>query len=195
MKVLPPLNIGHASALATRLTVTGVLLQAIQGSIIDGSPGPRRFDLQKPEVDWFAIDDELRVLVNFVLRICRGEGEDVHLLAQMNILYRLDYTVLPGERPSDDQFAHFAGITGFMHVWPYLRSEVQSLTVKMGLPALTLGVATSGYAVENVTVRHIEDERGAPSMPAVPVASAMAAAKPAPKPRKRHGKKSAPGRV
>ena len=46
----------------------------------------------------------------------------------------------------------FVGISGYLHLWPYLRAEVQCLTTKLGLPPLVLPVQMSSHAAAAVTV-------------------------------------------
>lgn len=67
--------------------------------------------------------------------------------------------------------ADYVGITGWMHVWPFLRSEIHSLTTKLGFPPLLLPVLLAGQ------LAHIPVTRlpGMPEPSEAPVGTAEAA--------------------
>jgi len=65
--------------------------------------------------------------------------------------------------PTEEEIAHYAGVSGLMHGWPYLRAETQSLTTKLGLVPLVLPVMISGQAAERVTISRLKPaSRGTP---------------------------------
>ena len=56
----------------------------------------------------------------------------------------------------------FVGIVGWMHVWPYIRAEVQALSSKLGFPALTLPPLLAGQT-KNIPVRRLHPARTRPA--------------------------------
>jgi hypothetical protein len=67
----------------------------------------------------------------------------------------LTYHHRTGAAPSES-VDDFAGTLGFMHSWPYFRAEVQSLTAKLGLPALTLPIVLSGNVSKLARIQRSE---------------------------------------
>lgn len=105
--------------------------------------------LAKVRIQWLLADREVRAVLPFAVAItCNGKPAFA-----MNVVLRVDYEVRPGsDIPPPEDIDHFVGITAFMHCWPYVRAEVQSLTVKLGVPPLTLPVIVSGHVREHVGV-------------------------------------------
>jgi hypothetical protein len=64
------------------------------------------------------------------------------------------------EEPTESDWAafeHYAGIVGWLHVWPYMRAEVHCLSTKLGFPPLVLDVMLSGHTSQ-LSVRRFGDE-------------------------------------
>jgi hypothetical protein len=99
-----------------------------------------------PDVDMtFAETKEsLRVLAPFTLVVHDAASTaSAPRLLTIGMTLALTYRRRPGAPPSEN-VDDFAGTLGFMHSWPYFRAEVQALTAKLGLPALTLPIVLSG---------------------------------------------------
>lgn len=85
----------------------------------------------------------LRVVVEHVA------GEARIPLAELSVSMRASYRKHPSFTGDDEAAVrHYVGIVGWMHVWPYLRAEVQSLSSKLDLPPLVLPVLLSGQTAE-----------------------------------------------
>ena len=71
--------------------------------------------------------------------------------------FLLDYRISAFEEISDEQVAAFGKMNGIYNAWPYWREYVQSMTARMGFPALTLPVLTG----ETIQRMYEEQEAGA----------------------------------
>jgi preprotein translocase subunit SecB len=54
--------------------------------------------------------------------------------------FLLVYELIDLEGLTDEHFRQFANVNGLFNAWPYWREYVQSATIRMGLPALTIPV-------------------------------------------------------
>lgn len=91
-------------------------------------------------------DGEVSGFLSYALKVCGrldAEGEWFEN-AEISFAIKVDYAVLDEATVDDDGMLHFVGVSAFMHAFPYIRAEVQSLTTKLGFPALTLPLALSG---------------------------------------------------
>lgn len=61
-------------------------------------------------------------------------------VVQVAATFRLVYQISDPEGFTDEHYAAFAEINGMFNLWPYWRELVQNVTLRMGLPPLTLPV-------------------------------------------------------
>lgn len=137
-----------ASTLATKIQLHSVSYLECRGRMLS-TDDPRKLQYDLPPVNgvWSVHDRRLAVVLPFVLSVknAAAEGSPVSDLAEISVMIGLNYllhdaTILPNE----DELPHFAGISGYMHAWPYFRADVQWLSTKLGFPALTLPIVLSG---------------------------------------------------
>lgn len=79
------------------------------------------------------------VRLRFLVVARKGEGSDAETL-RIQAEYLLDYRVKDLTGIRKPSVAAFGKTTGLFHAWPYWREYVQSTTVRMGLPPLTIPV-------------------------------------------------------
>jgi hypothetical protein len=152
------LKVGIAGLLATKLHITGVSFLVIDARVLgtEVGSGSLTFHLDPVPTHWLLVDRELRVVMPYSIRITSDPSPDAPPLAQVKVVIRADYSVKAGDEiPAPADIDHFAGISGFMHAWPYLRAEVQSLTTKLGLPPLVLPPIVSGQVPTLVSVSRV----------------------------------------
>lgn len=103
------------------------------------------------------------------------DGDETHVLAIYRVQVRLRRKSA-GDSPADEfgrvavaarvqyeadalspehveAVPHFVALTGWVHVWPYVRAEVQALTAKLGIPPLTLPFLFHGQTARTPAVR------------------------------------------
>jgi preprotein translocase subunit SecB len=116
-----------------------------------------RFDLPHVTVKWLRVARELRVVFPFVVDISAvNEDSRRTPLGSVRVTIMVVYEIKSDIAiPSDEQLQHYVGISGYMHSWPYLRAEVQSLSAKIGFPPLVLPVIISGHAASRVLVKQV----------------------------------------
>jgi len=123
---------------------------------LDGT-GNLTWILKDPTFIWEYNKPGLIAFIPFELTIkFRSEDGAEHNVGVVQVAYRVEYAVKE-ESANEDDIPHYVGISGFLHVWPYLRAEVQSLTAKLGLPSLTLPVVVSGHPAHKVTLERARD--------------------------------------
>ena len=105
-----------------------------------------------------SFDRENQKLQIHVVLGVRGAYEEDAELANPPLLiqaeYVLDYTVDSKEDVGDEHIDAFSRINGVYNVWPYWREYVQSTTVRLGAPPLTLPLLTG-----DVLVKAYEEEK------------------------------------
>lgn len=88
----------------------------------------------------------LSVFPHFMLVVKRHEGSPEELLVRIEARFALTYTLASQENLSEENYEAFGQRNGVYNAWPYWREFVQSTTVRMGLPALTLPVYRVGIS-------------------------------------------------
>jgi preprotein translocase subunit SecB len=71
--------------------------------------------------------------------------------------YELEYSIDSFDKIKPENIKAFGEMNGVYNAWPYWREFVQSITVRMGLPPLTLPVMT-GTFLENYYKEHKKEE-------------------------------------
>jgi hypothetical protein len=118
-----------------------------------GEP-PFKFAMKLGAVHWTRSDTNL--LAFFPVEVDIQDGS-VEPLASLSVLMRATHGI--SDELTDEQIAavpHYLGIVGWMQVWPYVRSEIQELSTKLGFPPLTLPVLLAGQT-RHVPVRSSDE--------------------------------------
>jgi hypothetical protein len=85
-------------------------------------------------------------------------------LAKFEVTHRLIYhAARPLGEQDEEQIPHFLAFSGWMHVWPFVRYEIQTLTTKLGFPPVTLPLALAGMFLEIPVERILEPKEDAQS--------------------------------
>jgi hypothetical protein len=160
MATNPPLSREAASRLGTIANVGRVQVFSLMAKL-DEQPQEQAsltWNLKAPEFLWDLEGRDLVALLVLEISISMRatELEAERRLGIIHVGYRLEYS-FSDEISNEEDIPHFVGITGFLQVWPYLRAEVQMLTAKLGLPALTLPVLLVGQAATMATVKHVSE--------------------------------------
>ena len=89
----------------------------------------------------FEVDKENKlifVFADFELEAHTDEIEEP--VVNVSASFLLMYEMRDIEGFTDDHYEQFAKMNGVFNAWPYWREYVQNVTVRMGLPALTVPV-------------------------------------------------------
>lgn len=144
-----PLDVARASKLNQKLRLDQLGLHQVECRYLsvppDGRPG---YDLDVGTVRFGS--SEQGVAAFFPVNIAM-HGPDSLPFATIALVHRVIYRRNEGWVDSDEEWlADYVGIVGSVQVWPYTRAEVQSLTSKMGLPALILPVLSATFFAKNL---------------------------------------------
>jgi len=160
MATSPPLSQEAASRLGAIANIGSVQVFRLMARLDDQplGQGSLTWNLKDPEFFWNLDGRDLVALLVLEISIAMQstEQEPERRLGVVHVGYRLEYS-FKEDISSEEEIPHFVGISGFLQVWPYLRAEVQTLTAKLGLPALTLPVLLAGQAASMVTVKHVRE--------------------------------------
>lgn len=147
-------SVDVARKLNKSLRLENVAVAGIKAEANSFGEPPFKFAMKLGAVHWTRNDANL--LAFFPIEVDIQDGS-VEALASLSVLMRVTYGL--SDDLIDEQIAavpHYLGIVGWMQVWPYIRSEIQELSTKLGFPPLTLPVLLAGQT-RNVPVR-LSDE-------------------------------------
>ncbi len=162
------LDVSKAAAASTKLQLQHITLFSLEAQ---GHRLPERanlnFELGHRETIWNVIGDSLICVFGLDVGILSISSDPPIRLASFSVCFRAEYKMGDAYNPATDEelLPHYAGVVARLHVWPYMRAEVQELTGKLGLPTLTLPVLMSGGTVNFAVRKHVpppDDRVGAP---------------------------------
>ncbi len=197
-----------AGAYATRILLRDVSFGAVQGKLLSppATEGILDYRLPKVTVHWTRHMQNVSLILPLSLIAEAKQDTDAQAtgvdLAMFSVVIRVEYKLLEqeGRTIEPDHLPHVLGTLGYMHAWPYFRSDVQWLTTKLGFPALVLPVVLSGEVSERVLITRdpvvLDESSSEPNnMPGLLSASSgeqQETASPAPPPRSRKQSPRAP---
>lgn len=170
--IAPPLDIGAASRVGEGASLRDVQCVQVEGTYVAAFTADEvdalSWDLGDWAVFWELEGPRLCVVVPVRLSVFgtrEGSKQERLPIANIQVALRLEYEAKSGSEFVEEDIPHFAGVTGLMHAWPYVRSDVQWLTTKLRLPPLVLPVILSGHAATQVSVYRASDKRSLPHSP------------------------------
>ena len=165
----PPFDVKALADVANRVSLDSVTLlqiKATRGAVLDETK-----DLTfafEYRTAWKRVNARPGIDVTFELdaRLEQPDGGErkVGTIIDASISFVLSYE-LPEVPPDDwnDRLALFARVNAPVNAWPYARAELQSLFVKMDLPAIMLPVYRPGRATNGKVEYGRRKVTGAPS--------------------------------
>lgn len=101
--------------------------------------GPKSVDIKHPTR--VEVDEDHLLLFVFVDFVLTAKLEvDSEPVVDITTTFMLVYELTDFDGLTDDHYSQFAKTNGVFNAWPYWREYVQSTTVRMGLPTLTVPV-------------------------------------------------------
>ncbi len=152
----PPVSDTVAAQVVGQVALRAVGVLEIHAQLVD-VPG-RESDLSydEPPINVAWVRSGNRVVAVFPCELLANQtppGGEPAPLCRIRVVHQLEYALAEGARDlTDEELRNYLGVVGMMHVWPYFRAEVQTLIVKLSLPALTLPVKVSGSAASLVRI-------------------------------------------
>ena len=114
-----------------------------EADLIDGQLG---WSILPITISWGMFGSELRVGIPVSVEVVNNGPAGPVRVATIVVMLRLDYEADPSVDADDDGLDSYAGISGLLHSWGYVRAEIQHLSTKIGFPALLLPPVLSGHA-------------------------------------------------
>jgi hypothetical protein len=151
--------LSKAAPVSVRASLLDVRAVHIEGRLVTPTAENEVVELQftLPMVNalWWLDDRKLFALFPWEVVIDKVEGKGKNTrLVELRVGHLLVYSFADAHPlPEADDLDHFVALGAQMHAWPYLRAETQSLSSKLGLPALVLPVRTAAEASMSVLVR------------------------------------------
>lgn len=150
------LFIDSARKLNQSLQLENILMVKLEAHVITLTDNPEfAFKMDLGQVGWARLASG--VLADFPVEVVIQDksetGQPVDLGA-IGVAVRAGYSAL-GDLTAEQETAipDFLGLVGWMHVWPYVRAEVQSISTKLGFPPLTLPILLGGQTSKVPVVR------------------------------------------
>lgn len=128
-------------------------VQILEIRLLESRAEQRRFDEDLPRrmtqtigIETHLDGSVLSVFPHFLLVVKRHEGSPEELLVRIEARFALTYALSSQQDLSEENYDAFGQRNAVYNAWPYWREFVQSTTVRMGLPALTLPVYRVGIS-------------------------------------------------
>jgi hypothetical protein len=159
-----------AAPVSARAKLTNVLAVHVEakhlGGFAEEALSSLGFTATAEVARWLVDGERILVFFPFTVKIEWVREDDERTpLALLKVAMRADYEFDSREPlPDDAELASFVAIAAHMHVWPYIRAEVQSLSSKIGFPSLVLPVKTAMDAASSVVVeKHLAEDSPKPT--------------------------------
>ncbi len=143
-------DVARASQVAPAMSLRSVGFDAVEARLLgERQEGEAlQWELEVIEVSWQRSARLVRVVMPFVVHVKSGRKPRY----EYRVLLRSTYDVRDGKPPADAELAHFAGVLGVLHAWPYARAELQDLSTKLGMGSLLLPNLVAEQIAETVVV-------------------------------------------
>lgn len=141
---------------SSKILLRNVAFGGIEGKLLGGSPRTL-LDYRTPQVcaTWSKLDTMISAILPFSLVIeTKDEPQGLaEAVADLSVRILLEYELIENKNVvPEEALPHVIGTLGYMHAWPYFRSDVQWLTTKLGFPPLVLPVVLSSQLGDRVAV-------------------------------------------
>lgn len=147
----------RANTLLSVAKFDDLTLSSVQGDKLADPEGAHILQpLQVPNpVSWSTESGKLLARFRLVVSLRGGGVFTTRELYRLKVAVIAHYTLK--EPLTDEQRGHvpdFLALRGWTQAWPYLRSEIQELSVKLGLPPLVLPLLQPGGA-KDIDVKEV----------------------------------------
>lgn len=145
------LEVARASTLNTKLALGQIAVFELSarhsGTLVATPNFSFTMKLDSPHCAVRAPD--VAAVFRLVVTVEHAEQDSRVALGEVRVAVRAIYRKSADFSAADEAAVpDYIGIVGWMHVWPYLRAEVQSLSTKLDFPPLLLPVLLSGQTAD-----------------------------------------------
>ena len=153
------LDVARASTLNAKLRLDTISHFRVAASHVDGGgeESPHFSYTMTMDSPVYAEPDQSVIAVFPVTIAIEHRAADRRVpLGELHVTVRAIYVKEPAFTTDDSSAVEdYVGIVGWMHVWPYVRAEVQNLSTKLGFPPLLLPVLLAGQTAD-IPVRRLD---------------------------------------
>lgn len=159
------LEVAVASTLNKKMRLTDAMLFGVEARQIGGHSDPNlSYTLSLDPVVWTRFEYGVAAVYSVTVILEHVEGTNREPLAKISVSMRLTYASHPSFEANDEPaLEDYLGIVGWLHAWPYLRAEVQTLSGRLGFPPLVLDVLHAGQTASIAVERMKQPSASAPS--------------------------------
>lgn len=165
------LSIDEGRKLNEALQLDSLFLYQLKAERVGSGPYDESklgYNLQIPPVQWTIGDGFVLSLFTVHVNLYENRDGKAQDLARIVVSHNVSYSAQkPLTKEDESLVPHFIGSAGWVHVWPYVRNEVQNLTLRLGLPPLLMPLLGAG-ALLNVPVTRITPPSDGPTSPSEP---------------------------
>ena len=135
---IPEGPLRHVAAVVPAIELRDIRLVDLSCALEAALPEPPFTASLSHEVKANVVDgNALVILVRFFLR-ATGRGDPSVEFLRLSAAFQLSYVGKDLNTLAPEQLSAFAGVNSVHNAWPYLRELINSMTTRMGLPALTV---------------------------------------------------------
>jgi hypothetical protein len=128
------LDLAAAAKIARRVNLDDVYVATISARRYDVEPNQELTPILTDSYECTQVNNQLKVVCSHGLKAASGSTPIADIHVDLNLIYEI-----VGEEPIDHKdLAGFADANGAYHSWPFIREILNTLTLKMGLPAFIL---------------------------------------------------------
>lgn len=143
------LDLGAVTALLPKLHPSDVGFVELEAKQFVFAEGNLTYSIAHGEAQWNRVDRVLLAIFPLAVTIEIIDGDERRAIAGISVTARVAYQL--DESFTEDDAVHlddYVGTQGRLLAWSYQRAEVQSLSTKLGIPALTLPLLYVGQTLE-----------------------------------------------
>jgi hypothetical protein len=149
------LTVQRSKELAEKASAVADRVQILEIRLLESRTEQRGFDEDPPsrivtkihvETNADVENNRIEVVPHFFLMVKRQNASPEDYFVRIEARFAISYILNSSENLSQENYDAFGERNGVFNVWPYWREFVQSTTVRMGLPPLTVPVFRVGAA-------------------------------------------------
>jgi hypothetical protein len=167
----PKFEVTRARQLNNKLRLQEISLFGMSAQHLLGVENPQLgFSVDFKPIEWAPLAGHIAAVFPLFVDIEHTQNKHRRVLARLHVMTKIVY-----EKVAEFETAHlayvedFLALIGWMNAWPYARADIQTLSTRLGFPALVLPVLlpgqTSEVSVKQLPLPDAEGERANAQLP------------------------------